>query len=73
MRSIVLFFTFIGIICMTIGYVKSNMKCPPPIIKFKYVPQTFKQEQYNEIPLTATFGKMFEKDSPWVNKVLNYN
>ena len=56
MRSIVLFFTFLGVIFITIGYVKSNMKCPPPIVKFQYVPYSFKQEQYNEKPVSATFG-----------------
>ena len=55
------------------GYVKSNMKCPPPIIKYQYVPQSFKQEQYNMKQVSATFGSMFNKDSPWVNSVLNYN
>lgn len=73
MRSIVLLFTFIGVICITVGYVKSNMKCPPPIIKYKYVPKTFDNEQRNQIPVTSIFGNMFEKDSPWVNNVLNYN
>jgi hypothetical protein len=24
-------------------------------------------------PVSATFGSMFNKDSPWVNSVLNYN
>ena len=73
MRSIVLFFTFLGVIFITIGYVKSNMKCPPPIVKFQYVPYSFKQEKKKKKPVSATFGSMFEKDSPWVNNVLNYN
>jgi len=73
MRSIVLFFVFLGVIFITMGYVKSNMKCPPPIVKYQYVPQSFKEEQYNQKPVSATFGTMFNKDSPWVNSVLNYN
>ena len=49
MRSIVLFFTFIGVILITIGYVKTNMKCPPPLVKFKYIPKTFDEEQNTSI------------------------
>ena len=73
MRSIVLFFTFIGVILITIGYVKTNMKCPPPLVKFKYIPKTFSEEQSNPLPVTNFFGKMFVTDSPWVSTRLNYN
>ena len=45
MRSIILFFTFIGVILITVGYVKTNMQCPPPLVKFKYIPKTFDEEQ----------------------------
>ena len=55
MRSIVLFFTFIGVILITIGYVKTNMKCPPPLVKFKYIPKTFSEEQSNPLPVTNFF------------------
>jgi hypothetical protein len=73
MRSIVLFFTFIGVILITIGYVKTNMKCPPPLVKFKYIPKTFSEEQSNQLPVTNFFGKMFVTDSPWISTRLNYN
>lgn len=72
MRSIVLFFTFIGVIFITIGYVKTNMKCPPPLVKFKYIPKTFEEEQNSSSSVTNVFGKMFSEDSPWIDKNLNY-
>lgn len=73
MRSIILFFTFIGVIFITIGYVKVNMKCPPPLVKFKYLPKTFNEEQNNPVPITNIYGNMFEKDTPWVSSHLNYS
>ena len=72
MRSIVLFFTFIGVIFITIGYVKTNMKCPPPVVQFKYIPKTFEEEQNTSFPITNVFGKMFKEDSPWIDTNLNY-
>ena len=73
MRSIVLFFTFIGVIFITIGYVKTNMKCPPPVVQFKYIPKTFEEEQNTSFPITNIFGKMFKEDSPWIDSTLNYS
>jgi|SaaInlV_165m_DNA_2_1040747.scaffolds.fasta_scaffold132562_1 hypothetical protein len=72
MRSIILFFTFIGVILITVGYVKTNMKCPPPLVKFKYISKTFDEEQNNPLPITNLVGKMFSEDSPWVSTHLNY-
>jgi hypothetical protein len=72
MRSIVLFFTFIGVILITVGYVKTNMKCPPPLVQFKYLPKTFDEEQNRPLPITNVFGKMFSADTPWVSSHLNY-
>jgi hypothetical protein len=72
MRSIILFFTFIGVILITVGYVKTNMKCPPPLVKFKYIYRSFEDEQNNPLPITNIVGKMFTQDSPWVSTRLNY-
>ena len=44
MRVLVLFLMFLGTIFITIGYMKTHMKCPPPLIKFKYIPKTFEEE-----------------------------
>ena len=67
MRSLVLFLTFIGVVFITIGYVKTNMRCPPPVIKYQYIPRTFEEEQNNPVPLMSVYGTMFDKNSPWMN------
>ena len=66
MRSVVLFLMFIGTILITIGYVKTNMNCPPPLVKYQYIPKPFEESQDNPTPLMSVYGTMFEKDSPWM-------
>ena len=67
MRSLVLFLTFIGVVLISIGYVKTNMRCPPPVIKYQYIPRTFNEEQDNPLPLMSVFGTMFKENTPWIN------
>jgi hypothetical protein len=65
MRSIVILFLLIGICLVVVGYVQSNQQCPPPVVEFKYVPQSFEQEQNLPTPLLSIFGTMFNEDSAW--------
>lgn len=65
MKSLVLLLLLIGITFMIMGYVKTNQQCPPPIIKYRYIPRTFKNEQENPTPLFSIFGSMFTNSSPW--------
>lgn len=71
MRVLVLFLIFLGTIFITIGYTKTNMKCPPPIVKFKYIPKTFEEQQMNPVPIKSVYGKLFTEDSPWVKSISN--
>jgi hypothetical protein len=64
MRSIVLFLLFLGTIFISVGYVKTNMKCPPPLVKYKYLPMSFEQEQNNIEPVSKIFSKMFTSLEP---------
>tara|TARA_B110000977_G_scaffold173747_1_gene227144 strand:- start:816 stop:1025 length:210 start_codon:yes stop_codon:yes gene_type:complete len=66
MKSVILLFLFIGIIFMIIGYIKTNQKCPPPIIEYRYYPKTFNQEMKDETPVSMIFGKMFSDKTPWI-------
>ena len=66
MRSIILLFLFIGIIFMVIGYIKTNQKCPPPIVEYRYYPKTFNQQMENEVPISMIYGKMFKDKTPWI-------
>tara|TARA_Y100000590_G_C14898233_1_gene705369 strand:+ start:262 stop:486 length:225 start_codon:yes stop_codon:yes gene_type:complete len=71
MRVIVLFLMFVGVILITIGYMKTHMKCPPPIVKFKYIPKTFEEEQNTPIAIKSIYGKMFTENSPWEKDISN--
>jgi hypothetical protein len=68
MKSIVLLLAIIGIILVAVGYVKSNLQCPPPRIEYRYIPKTFDDEQAVHTPVMSMAGmnSMFEDDSAWI-------
>jgi hypothetical protein len=41
-------------------------QCPKPIIEYRYVPRSFKEEQAEPIPIKDIFGTMFANPSPWM-------
>ena len=51
---------------ITIGYVNQLQRCPPSIIKYKYIPRTFKQDQDNPANTSEIFRDMFESQAPWM-------
>ena len=64
MKVLILLLLIIGLILITIGYVKTNNFCPHSKVEYRYIPRTFEQEQNNELPLMAVHGKMFKDISP---------
>jgi hypothetical protein len=68
MKSIVLILALVGIILLAVGYVKSNLQCPPAKIEYRYIDKTFEDDQDVQMPILATSGmySMFENDSPWI-------
>jgi hypothetical protein len=68
MKSIVLILAMIGIILIAVGYVKSNLQCPPPKIEYRYISKSFEDEQDVHMPILSMSGmnSMFEDDSPWI-------
>jgi hypothetical protein len=68
MKSIVLILALIGIILLAVGYVKSNLQCPPAKIEYRYISKTFEDEQDVQKPILSSslMYNMFEKDSPWI-------
>lgn len=68
MKSIVLILAMVGIILLSVGYVKSNLQCPPPKIEYRYISKTFEDEQDVQTPIMSLSGmySMFEDDSPWI-------
>ena len=67
MKSIILFFLFIGILLIFNG--QSAMNCPPPRIEYRYIPQDFTYQQYNQMPIMATYGKLFTDANPWEQSI----
>ena len=65
MKSLVFLLMLIGFVFITVGVVKSNQHCPPPKVQYRYIPQTFDQQQRDAPHLTSTFKSMFEQNSPW--------
>lgn len=68
MKAIVLILALIGIILISVGYVKSNLQCPPPKIEYRYISKTFDDEQNVHTPVLSVGGmySMFENDTPWI-------
>jgi hypothetical protein len=67
-KSIVLLLAIVGLVMLGVGYVKSNLQCPPNTVEYRYVEKTFNQEQNNVPPIMSISGmnSMFEDDSPWI-------
>lgn len=63
---IIIIVIIIAIITYEIIRLKTITKCPKPIIEYRYVPRTFKDEQNEPIPIDDIFSAMFAKPSPWM-------
>jgi len=66
MRSIFILFVLVGMCILAVGYVKSNVTCPPPVMDFKYLDRTFEEQQNMPVPLTTIMGGMFEGPDAWI-------
>jgi hypothetical protein len=64
---LILLLLFIGLLFVSIGWIKSNQSCPAPIVEYRYVPRTFKEEQENPTKVSEIFEDMFNQDTPWMN------
>jgi|688.fasta_scaffold05376_16 hypothetical protein len=54
------FLLYIGILFIAIGYV-NQIKKTTPIIEYRYIPQTFEEQQENPIKVGKIFKDLFEK------------
>lgn len=68
MKSIILLLAIIGIILLAVGYVKSNLQCPPAKIEYRYIDKSFEDSQDIQTPIFSVSGmnSMFEDDTPWI-------
>jgi len=67
MKSIILILALIGIILFAVGYVKSNLQCPPTKVEYRYINKSFEDEQNVRTPILSLSGMytMFEDDDAW--------
>ena len=64
-KTISFFLLVIGLIFMTIGYVKNEKQNTKPVIQYRYIPKTFEEEQNEPDSVNATFSNMFDKRDSW--------
>ena len=67
MKSIIIFFLFLGILFIMKG--QSQLECPPPRVEYRYIPKPFIDQQYERLPILATYGKLFSHASPWEKSI----
>jgi len=67
MDIIILLLITIGIVFVSISWAKSELKCPPPKIIYRYIPKHTLDIQFgNENVPSEIFKDMFLKPSPWI-------
>ena len=69
MKSLVVLLLMVIFVFVVIKYVKMNQECKPPIIKFRYIPKTFHEEQSIQTPISYTFQNMFDNNSTWAQSI----
>lgn len=67
MDIIILLLIVIGIVFVSISWAKSEVRCPPPKIIYRYIPKHTLDVQFgNENVPSEIFKDMFLKSSPWI-------
>jgi|APGre2960657404_1045060.scaffolds.fasta_scaffold00163_19 hypothetical protein len=57
---ILIFALIFAFLLIFTGLVLSKVRCPPPVIEYRFIPRTFEEEQNNP-PLTSdVFQSMFD-------------
>ena len=59
MKLLILIIFIVSCIFITIGYNKSNLKCPSTKIEYRYIPKTLYQTQFEEQNINEIFHTMF--------------
>ena len=66
MQSYLLILWIVAVVFMVIGYINQIKTCPPPVVEYRYIPRTFKEEQENPAKVSEIFNNMFEEPSAWI-------
>ena len=62
----ILILLIIFLITIEITKINTKRSCPLPVIEYRYVPRSFKDEQEQPVSIEDIFGVMFSKPSPWM-------
>jgi hypothetical protein len=67
MDIVILLLLIIGVTFVAVSWAKSDLKCPPPKIVYRYVPKHTLDVQFGtENNPSEIFKDMFTKGSPWI-------
>lgn len=69
MRSLIILIFFFGIISIMYDQFKNGNYCAPPRVEYRYIPQTFEEQQMERMPIMSVYGDLFYKPSPWTESV----
>jgi len=67
MNLIILVMLILGTILVCISWLKSELRCPPPQVVYRYIPKHTLDVQFGqENNPSEIFSKMFNDFSPWI-------
>lgn len=72
MKSLILFFLFIGAFLILVGIYEEKLKIAESSkkIEYKFIPRTYYEEQLSNSDISLNFADMFNKPSPWFDKTI---
>lgn len=66
MKFLLITLVYTGVLFFIIGYIRSHQLCPPPQVKYRYIPRTLEESQLDPVSIDEIFGNMFRQPSVWV-------
>lgn len=72
-KGILLIILIVGIILIFIEYIRTSQKCPLQKTIYKYLPETYNQDQRQPVSVDAIFRTMFTQPSTWIDNVNELN
>lgn len=64
MKFLVMLLLIVGVILVINGYNLQSMQCPPPVIRYKYIPRSFEESQEQAPRVADIFKSMFAEMTP---------
>jgi len=66
MNLIVVVLLTLGLTCLTVSWLRSQLKCPPPRIEYRYIKQTDLEAQFQNLP-SEVYNDIFTGSAtPWL-------